>query len=242
MASGFETKPPLFSGVMLLPWSFSRLNMYETCALRAYREHVLKQKGPQSQYAQRGDDLHKNAASYVMNVPNVTIHKELKAYWPQFKELRKLNGTSKAGEPKVVAERKEGITAKWGPTEFFSGKDLWGRIVIDIKWIEGPTVYVVDVKTGKKYPEHEDQLRLYAAKELAQNPKVKKAVVADWYVDHPGLHMEREFTQRDGKLIRSDFEARVKKMASDTKLVPTANSKCGWCQFSKRNGGDCSVG
>lgn len=222
-----------YSGINLLPWSFSRLTDYERCPLYAYTAHVLKDRGPQTPYAKRGEELHASAAAYATKQASKP-HVELRAYRDRLKALRN-NET-------VTAELKEGMTAKWEPTEFFRGVDLWARLVIDLKWRDGETIYVVDIKTGKKYPEHEDQLRLYAAKELAQQPDAKRAVVADWYVDHPILEQEREFTQRDGKLLRKGFEQRVAKMVKDTKLVATPNSKCRWCHLNKANGGKCDAG
>lgn len=229
----FKLKPPTYSGASMLPWSFSRLNDYERCPFYAYTAHVLKDRGPQTPYAARGEQLHAAAAAYATRESS-KLHVELRNYRGELARLRKIDG--------VTAELKEGITAKWEATEFFRGVNLWGRLVIDLKWREQDTVFVVDVKTGKKYSEHEDQLRMYAAKELAQQPDAKRAIVADWYVDHPQLEQQREFTQRDGKLLRKDFEARVATMAKDTKLKPRPNAKCRWCHLNKANGGKCDAG
>lgn len=228
-----------WSGIRLLPMSFSRLKAYEQCAFKAYHENVLKNRAPQSQYAARGDLIHKQAENFVNGVQtepkkNRVIPPSLANYADPLMAAARVSGTR--------AEMQFGVTAKWTPTEFF-GRDVWGRGKWDLVVLEEDNLRVIDHKTGKVYPETTDQLRFYAAAAYAYSPKAPKVTAEAWHLDMPaktGLHTF-ELLPTELRAVRRDFEARVKKMASDTKLLPTPNQYCKNCHLSKSKDGPCPV-
>lgn len=223
------------TGAALVPFSFTRLKDYERCPLYAYEVHVLKNRGPQSPKAARGEAVHKAAEDFVKakaageKTPKFPI--EVVAYR---KEI--LDATTR----RPSTELKFGVTARWEVTDFF-GRDVWGRGVWDLVTFEEHGPRVVDYKTGKVYPETTDQLRFYAAAALAVAPAAPMVFAEAWHVDqpYPQGKMVMELYPSEVMWIRRDFEARVKRMTADKKLAPRPNAYCRFCHLKKSAGGPC---
>jgi hypothetical protein len=225
-----------WTGTHLIPYSYTRLKDYERCPFYAYQVHALKNRGPQSQYAARGDLIHKQAENYVNAVQGTKriVPPALANYEVPLKAIVAAGGAQ--------TELSFGVTAKWTQTEFF-GKDVWCRGKWDLVVLEEDNLRVIDHKTGKVYPETADQLRLYAAAAFAYAPKAPKVTAEAWHLDQPvktGLQAF-ELLPADVKMVRKDFEKRVQKMGRDTKLDPKPNQYCYNCHLSKKKDGPCPV-
>ena len=216
----------------MLPWSYSRLKNYERCPRYAYEVHVLKNAGPPSPAMERGTALHAHAEAIV----NGTLAKPPREFIAHGKNFRALERSVM-----VKAESKFAVTATWEKTEFFA-PDVWGRGIFDvIEWsLSG--IRVIDHKTGRKYPDHIDQLRLYAAVALTLEPSAPKATAEAWYLDlPPSENLSFEMTRAEVPLVRKDYERRVAKMANDKLLLPKPNYLCKFCHINRKNGGDCDA-
>lgn len=232
--AAMPTKP---SGFQLVPFSFTRLKDYERCPLYAYQVHVLKNRGPQSPAAGRGEAVHKEAENFVkakVAGGKPVVPQAVRLYG---EELRV------AVKQKPQTELRFGVTAKWEPTDFF-GKDVWGRGVWDLVILDPERLRVVDYKTGKMYPETMDQLRFYAAAALSVAPAAPKVTAEAWHVDqpYPQGKLVFELFPAEVKMVRRDFEARVVKMQDDKKLKPRSNAYCKYCHLRKSVGGPCTEG
>lgn len=231
MASAVK-KGPAVTGARLVPWSHSRLKDYERCPRYAYEVHVNKNRGPASPAMDRGTALHLAAENFVNGVIK-TLPKDFQSHRDNFKELR--------SSVAVRTELKFGITAQWTITDFF-GDSTWGRGIIDVLAVVPEGIDVIDHKSGRKYPEHADQLRLYSVVGLAIEPRAPRSRAMAWYLDLPPSENE-EFvvTRAEAGLIRNDFEKRVIKMVTDNRMLPRPNQYCRRCHLNKRNGGTCDA-
>jgi hypothetical protein len=220
----------------LVAFSYSRLNTYRQCPLKAKFLYIDKLKEPQGEALQRGSDIHKFAEDYVKG----TIKKlppELKIYKDDFKEI-------------ITAIKKKTITVdiecqwafdkNWKSCEWFSEK-AWCRMMLDLVYIptKKPTeLVIIDYKTGKMRPENKEQLDLYALGAFMKYPNVEKVTAEFWYLDADEW-VEEIYTKKDISRLQKHWADETKKYLNDTKFPPRANNFCRWCDFRKDAQGLC---
>jgi hypothetical protein len=221
-----------------LAWSYSRWHDYQQCPLKAKLKYLDKITEPENPAMARGSAIHKLAEDYLKGVRR-TLPKELKA----FGEL--LRGLKKNKHLKV--EESWAFDGKWGLASWF-GKECWCRVKMDVA---SPTLVgqvfkklqVIDWKTGKLNPEHQEQLGLYALAGLLQFPDVEEVETVLAYVDQPitiGVNpVTKTYTRQDLPALKKEWEKRVGPMMRDTKFAPRPNDKCRWCHYRASNGGPC---
>lgn len=224
-------------GARFLPWSISRLKDFERCPLYAYEVHVLRHRDQKpSPAAERGTRIHGEAEAYVKadRAPR-TLAPELAPHKARLQELRRATAR--------FTELKFGLTSMWEPCGF-SAPETWARGAYDVVALTAEGVRVVDHKTGRRYPEHLDQLRFYAVAALAWQPKAPRVVAEAWYIDEPpsAPALRHELTRDCLVLEMAHFEERAARMSTLRKIVATPNTRCRWCHLNKDNGGTCEEG
>lgn len=131
-------------------------------------------------------------------------------------------------EEKAIPEYKTGVTRDFKATEFFRGPNLWVRAAFDVVVNDGEKVLIVDWKTGRYKPEHQEDAVLYGA--IAERIWSLPVTVQYQYVDQP----ERSFgTAVTGgynllSMWRDRFDAADRMIASD-RMSPTPGMQCKWC-------------
>jgi CRISPR/Cas system-associated exonuclease Cas4 (RecB family) len=214
----------------IVAWSYSRLKTWEECPAKAKYKFLLKLPEPDSPYAARGTDLHELAENYikgtVIDCPPPLV--DVKEY------LDALKHESTKTEMQVAFDD------NWEPCEWFSVK-TYCRVIFDAVKREGAKATVVDHKTGKKYDEHTDQLRLYALASFMLWPDVEEIEAQVIYIDH-AERLRMTFHRSSVEELKAYWEGRANKMRSDDMFSPTPNPKCKWCHFRKSNGGPCVFG
>ena len=177
----------------------------------------------------RGSAIHKQGEDYI-NGSLKTVPKELKTFGAEFRMLREL---------KASAEALWAFNSKWSPVEWYA-PSAWCRVKTDIftHKKDPKEALIADIKTGKQYDEHEDQLSLYAVGGFIMSPEVETIETALWYVDI-GEETKKTF-QRDELLsLRKDWERKVAPMLNDKQFAPSPSRDCSWCPHSKSKGGLC---
>lgn len=209
-------------------WSFSRLKDYRTCPAKARYKHVLKMKEPGNAAMDRGLEVHKQAEQVARGqIPPPPIFSRFK---DEFKDL--------AGR-KIIAEEKWALTRQWKPTGFFD-KDVFLRLVLDCAYLIAPKMVIIDYKTGKVYPDHEEQLSLYALGGFSYFSDVKEITAAMWYIDSPKAEkLERTYKLKELPALKKYWLAETKAMLRDTTFAPLPGNYCRWCHFRKENNGPC---
>ena len=216
----------------LTQWSYSRWQTYTQCPFKAKCAYIDKLPQPDSPALAKGNMVHAAAEDYI-NKKRKDVIPELKQFSVELKGFRK--------KPPFV-ELQWAFTNKWEPTGWFD-KDCWCRVKTDIMWAneKAREGFIVDWKTGKQYPEHKDQLGLYALGGFIIIPELLRIRAADWYCD-TGVKVPEDFIAGEAKPLKQLWNKRVEPMLHDEKFVPKPNRFCGWCPFRKAVGGPCSFG
>ncbi len=213
-------------------WSYSRWKTYQECPRKAKYSYIDRMKTPESPAMARGTAIHKAAEDYITGARK-TIAPELKNVKATLQLLRK-GGASAEGEL--------AFTINWQPVGWFD-PSVWVRVKVDATMPTSGKVrelLVVDWKSGKKYPDHENQLSLYGLAGLIINPLVDAARCQDHYTDMPKDNvLEHVYKRVELPALQKDWAKQTKAMLNDTKFAPLPSYSCPRCPFSKANGGPC---
>jgi CRISPR/Cas system-associated exonuclease Cas4 (RecB family) len=212
-------------------WSYSRLNDYLLCPLKAKLKHLLKLKEPESMVLVRGSAIHEMAANYISGKSR-TLNKELKLFEQEFKLFRKV---------KAKVETQWAFDKNWKVCDWFA-PDCWLRLVLDAHHLfqgpHGDFLHIVDHKTGKIREEQKEQLELYAIGGFLKFPSAKRVKCSFWYLDQ-GEEVAVEFERADLPKLQKKWAAKAAPMLKDTVFAPRPNDKCRWCHWRAELGGPC---
>lgn len=149
-------------------WSYSVLDLYDTCPKKFYHLRVAKDYSePENDILRFGKEFHKAAELFIRRgapLPDKFSFAEA----PMLK-LRDMPGEK-------LCEYKMGLTENLEPCDFFA-KDVWFRGVADLIILnrEGGTARVIDYKTSKSAAKADTgQLELLALSIFAHFPEIKK--------------------------------------------------------------------
>lgn len=209
-------------------WSYTRLSSYEKCAFAYKMKYIEKLADPPGKAAQRGTDIHENVERFLKGqqdeLPPTLHHRSFIEAFPTH----------------TVSEGAIYFNDKW---EVLPSKDdHWLVCVLDIviPYTEDKEVDVWDIKSGKPYESHYDQLMLYGLSALVKYG-AEKANTGMIYVDQAGaLPSTRTWLAEQVPSLKQHYEERVERMSSDTTLAPNPGKHCSWCNYSKKKGGPCA--
>jgi hypothetical protein len=174
-------------------WSFSRFKTYDQCPLKLKLSAIDKIKEPPSDAMSRGDRIHKLAEAYVKGTLK-KLPDEL-ALFPKF--FNKMKNLYAKKRDMIVVEETWAFRKDWSRTVWNDWTECWLRVKLDVAWIDGSTVFIVDSKTGKFNPRYGlesyvEQLDLYATAALLIYSDVPglKVIPALYYLDHEIIYPE----------------------------------------------------
>jgi hypothetical protein len=105
-------------------------------------------------------------------------------------------------------------------------------------------LHICDYKSGREYPEHRDQLELYALMGLNMYPEVKRAEVSALYLDAGYYGNEGSILR--GQIMDSKIASwtnRAIRIFEDKHWAPNpSTNNCRFCDFSHKKGGPCLEG
>lgn len=215
--------------------SYSAISMWETCALQykfAYVEGLDRPSGPA---AARGTRLHKALEKYLKGqLPEEQLPVDfwrIKSTLVRYKE-----------EFKAKSEDYWCALENWKKCSKDHPK-VWVKAVLDVRYRIGKTLYIVDLKTGRIYPEHVDQLQIYATLALSRMIDIDKVIVKGLYADEGKEWHEATYPRAMANHLRNYWRDRGNKVLTDE--VYMANPKpenCKYCPFNKAKGGPCLHG
>jgi CRISPR/Cas system-associated exonuclease Cas4 (RecB family) len=216
------------SGGKITAWSFSRWGDYEQCPAKAKYKHVDRMKEPGSPAMERGSMIHTLAENFVKGPLKGALPPELKLFGKEFRDLRKR---------KAICEEQLAFTEKWEKCDWFA-HNTWLRVKMDVMYLDGDTLVVIDHKTGKPKDDYGLQLSLYALAGFLTFPSATKVRAALWFLD-AGEEVAEGFTRDQVEDLKKDWLKRIKPMFSDTRFAPKPGNYCRWCHFRKGNNGPC---
>jgi PD-(D/E)XK nuclease superfamily len=106
--------------------------------------------------------------------------------------------------------------------------------------VREPTVSnIFDWKTGKPYPDHDDQKELYTLAEMVDQPQIQTVKACHTYVDS-GQNRVRTYTREaDFERLKAKWTEKQKKLETTTVFIPNPQFLCRYCSYSKALGGPC---
>lgn len=222
----------------MTPWSFSRWELYNTCARWFKYRYIMKLSEPPSAPMLRGTNIHGMLERRVatkgrlIKLPNEFTHLS-----PELVRIARKN-------PRV--ELSASFDIKWNPCDWMDA-DVACRMKIDLLFGDVKRgLFVVDYKTGKMRPEkHVMQLELYAlAMMILETPK--SITTGAWYVDHEGTpqwlgNYQGQMATHRKNLIKV-WDEKIKPLRRDTRFAPNPSpQKCRWCPHGVTKNGPCKA-
>ena len=204
-------------------WSYSVLDMYETCPKKYYHIKVAKDaKDEDSEFAAEGKAIH--TAIYERVCKGVPLPIVMRPFERVVAPYAALPG-EKHGELKFA------LDAQLQPVDFFA-KTAWVRAIVDFLVVNKKRALIVDWKTGKP-KDGFDQLKLSAAVLSRYMPEIEHFTLAYSWVKHPDVkpstttiekrHMVEVW--RDAYEKVSEIQAALK-----TTTFPAQDGPlCKWC-------------
>lgn len=215
----------------IIPWSYSQLTCFESCALQYKFKYVDRLPTGTNVYRDRGIDIHLKAEAFMKRRGKVKAPEELMKLAERLEEAKKAH--AKAETPLYLDK-------EWQPT---TKGGHWGVVKADLHWVDDSTLAIIDLKSGRQR-DHSDQGRIYIAGFWSLYEGLKRAFAEVWYTQTGmALPYKRVYYSRVQVMgIRNEVAQRVKEMQEEEHYDPTPSAACRWCDFSKHKGGPCKYG
>ena len=218
-------------------WSYSAVSSHSRCPLSVRFRKIDRYTEPKSEAMERGSRIHADLAHYIGSgdFPEDSMADAYAAWIPTLDALRAQGATP---------EHQLAFTKEWAMTEWF-GSGAWLRVIFDAIAFDPVTqrVTVYEHKTGKSYPEHAQQMRLYCLAALRMFPQAHDARCVIHYIDKgpdrcPELVLQRSVLDD----LTKEFLDFSQELLNDTIYPARPGPYCNWCAFKKSAGGPCAYG
>lgn len=221
---------------VIAQFSHSRLKTYEDCPRKAKYLYIDKLTEPKSPHMERGTELHAQLEKYLTNpnepVPECAMQEAIEGWVEEIKA---------AG---AQAELEMAFDKDWNPVPWFDRR-VFMRVKVDalveMPANDPPMVEIIDWKTGKPYPDHNEQGELYALAAYKWSPWAEQVKVTFAYLDQ-GTVPSMTYIREALPILEANVMKRVEMPMKDTVFVANPGPKCRWCYFRKSNGGPCEHG
>ena len=213
--------------------SYSALTSFESCPL-SYKLYYLdghKETGPKPA-AERGTRLHTACERFLKNeIPITALSIDFRKIKDVLHDLKLKNAQAEAvwlcddhGNPQEVEDEH---------TRF--------KAIVDIHHVEHSVLYIYDLKSGRRYPEHDDQLQAYATLGFGKYPDVESVVVAALYLE--GMGPLTMYDRPIASHLSKFWKARWDKLfaAEEYPATPSVDA-CQWCPYRASKMGLCVYG
>lgn len=146
-------------------WSFSALELFETCPRQYYEVKIRKSVKQENYAASEGAKKHGEIEHYLKtNTP--PTYPDIKASIRVIDHFKNMPG-------EIYTEYKMALDTQLQPVNYFDWGNVWLRAVTDLLVVQGDTAIQVDWKFGKPR-DGDDQLKLCSAAVFAHFPEVKQ--------------------------------------------------------------------
>jgi CRISPR/Cas system-associated exonuclease Cas4 (RecB family) len=224
-------------------WSFSKLDVYETCAYRFKLQYVDKlpeKPRPPDNPLERGNRVHDRLEKFVKGEgPMDDEARAITAFIPMLEHARELYACGMA-----IAEDNWLFDRDWNVCDR-SNVWLWSKLDLNVHDEDLGHTIVVDYKTGKsgyKTVTHLQQMQLYAAAAALRQEWAEKITVELWYVDE-GWVRPVTYSREQALMFVGRFDARAARIYNDRFFRPNPTKlACRYCPYNKSTGtGACAV-
>jgi hypothetical protein len=218
---------------VLVKWSYSAWQCYKQCPFKFKCDYIDGMPRVSSPALDKGNMVHKCAEDYLLGVRN-DVDPTLLRLETLLKKIKK--------QKNLCVELGMAFTDKWVPCPW-DDPSAWLRMKLDVIYPVGTnTVQIYDWKTGRAYPDHPEQLGIYALG-VFKGLEMDIVHASDCYTE-TGTVSKPEIFQRDReeRALQTLWEKRASPMFNDTIFAATPNRFCKGCSRSKGKGGPCQHG
>lgn len=223
------------TGTMTFKSSYSALDTFESCAAKYNFKYNLKLPDASGPAADRGTRLHTKLEDHLIRDAKLdTMFAAKPALASHIAEIKAHNGKTLQCEQRWMVRR------DWARTT--DKAEQWVVAKLDYFYQPSPTVAVVgDWKSGRVYPKHVRQTRMYAAMAWAQVPALQTVHTELVYLDARQI---RDDTYQAAQLpgIQKEFNDAFGIVERATKFPASPSPLCAWCNYSQTKGGPCKAG
>ena len=213
-------------------WSYSLLDTYRGCPLRAKFRYIDKIPDPGNKYSERGTQIHDELQAVVEK--GLPVPKYAEYFEPLLTSLQ-------GGSP--ICEKMFFFDHAWRPTE--NRKDAWLFVKQDVVVVEHDFVMTIDYKSGKKFGnevKHMAQQTLYSIAAMLLWPDRPEYIAEMWYIDQKDVS-SKSFTPDTLLMARARLDREVNKMFEDRTFRPRPTKlNCKYCPYGPTGTGHCPVG
>lgn len=208
--------------------SYSWLKLGERCGAAWHYRYVLRIADVSGAAAQRGKRLHKAAEKYLDGAIPVT---QLPV---EFWKIKAWLEVVKALKP--LTEQIIYLDDTW---QVCAPEQAAWIFIIDVSWIHDGEGHVVDLKSGRAYDSHAEQLQLYATAKLSTLPLLPAVNVSAKYTDTGQSLYETRYTREMLPQLQAHWsQRRIAVMNGERKPNPSFEN-CRFCSFAASRGGPC---
>lgn len=209
------------------PIAPSGLKKHRTCPFQWADQYVFGNKPPEKNTSNRGIDMHGVLEEFFKGTTAYPSNDRALRPWQPFMEG--LNAKPHTAEGKVAVRR------DWTKCGFWD-EDANYRGVYDLKIEQSRILDIFDWKSGKIYPDHEEQGLSYCAMEDGEYDLYRTHFV---YLDIP-THVEtRVYAPKRIIDERGSLTQQINVVRTDTEYKPRPGPHCNWCHLSYKKGGKC---
>lgn len=207
-------------------WSLSKYGMHKKCPAQYKYAHIDRLPRPKSDSAQRGIDIHADIERYIKE--GKPLPQPLTHYSAWIDALKRQDHQ---------AEWQVALGEGWTPLPW-DAPEVWWKGVLDLKVIAGIQGWVFDWKSGKMYPDHDDQKEIYSIATFIHHPELVEIKAVHVYVDL-GKNTEKTYSRDQLDWLIRKWNVKISPMMNDKEFIPTPNYGCRWCPYSKAARGPC---
>lgn len=203
-------------------WSYSRFSLWESCPLRYAFRYIYKIEEPDNRAMERGKEIHSKSEHYLLGDIK-GIPDELRTFRDEYAAIKKLD---------VTPEVSYTVTRTWQTTSPTDWDHAWLRGKIDIEIVnEEEALTIIDVKSGKEWPEHGRQADIYGMLGLIYFPTVPRVEFEYWYVDSGEVGCY-DFERAELRGLKAKWKKNVAPMLKMKQFEPTpSEDACRFCSY-----------
>ena len=211
--------------------SHSSANLFQKCPAAWKCHYMMGLRGESGPAAARGSRLHLAAEKFLTGqIDNLPVD-----FWKISERMNRYKSMNAQVEVEVAVDK------DWKPCDPGSPEAKWLSI-IDILIRSPDSALIIDLKSGKPYPSHQEQLQLYATMMMSITA-VSTAGVAALYIDTGQSGHEKTYPREMQPMLMKYFDELHERISNEKDFAPTPSfDSCRFCSFSARKGGSCAAG
>ncbi len=242
---------PIKAEPRITAWSYSRLQVYKQCPFKCRMAHLpwngQRVKEPEGPAVVRGKVIETEVLDYLFGAKDAKLPESGARFPTELAILKKMRS-------RVRSKVKLGFNRAWKVVDYFA-PDVWTRMEFDLIFedlLPGQKkhyrAHIIDLKTGKIYPDKFDQFELYNLVALILpediiTHKPELSFAEGWYLDQGEIAGETTLMKSDIAKQIKRWEKEADKLLSETAWQPRPNNMCRFCFYRKDNkasgGGQC---